>query len=224
MPVPFSFSLHLRAGLCVGVLALATSGCTIQAPPAEDIRGDGLTVSEGRLSVDAEKVPVLESCADGQIVRHVTGGWDCIAAPTNDSPLTAGAGIVIAADQVSANFGDSAGQVARGNDLAAARVQVDALTNAIAANDAAGGSIAVRGSLNVDGGTSTGPVSFRAQKLCVHSLGATVVSSGWDRERCEEFATAIGASGDVRLGCLKDDDFNIGVDGGVPSGDDACGW
>lgn len=95
--------LSLAAGLSVG--------CTVTAPPAEDLQGNGFNVEGGVLSVDDNKVPVIDECADGQAVVKAGDGWACVALADG---TVAGDGLTINSDTISVDFGDGATQVASG--------------------------------------------------------------------------------------------------------------
>ena len=90
-------------------------GCTVNAPPPEDLSGDALTVSKGRLQIDSDKVPVVtEPCTEGQTVVRSADGWAC--APTVLG-VSAGAGLSGggAGDvSLAVDFGDGDTEVASG--------------------------------------------------------------------------------------------------------------
>ena len=90
-------------------------GCTVNAPPPEDLSGDALTVSKGRLQIDSDKVPVVtEPCTAGQTVVRGADGWACAPAVLG---VSAGAGLGGggAGDvSLAVDFGDGDSQVASG--------------------------------------------------------------------------------------------------------------
>ena len=90
-------------------------GCTVNAPPPQDLSGDALTVSKGRLQIDSDKVPVVtEPCTEGQTVVRSADGWAC--APTVLG-VSAGAGLSGggAGDvSLAVDFGDGDTEVASG--------------------------------------------------------------------------------------------------------------
>lgn len=101
-------------------LVLGVFGCTVNAPPAQDISGDNLNVEGGKIVLDENRVPVVAECAEGQVVQRGIDEWTCVE--IEDLAVTAGAGIVTApgpgAVTVSVDFGPGATQVATGADLA----------------------------------------------------------------------------------------------------------
>lgn len=102
---PFAL-LSLCAGLSVA--------CTVTAPPAEDLQGNGFNVEGGVLSVDDTKVPVVDECGDGQAVVKAGDGWACVALADG---TVAGDGLTIDGDTISVDFGAGATQVASGASL-----------------------------------------------------------------------------------------------------------
>lgn len=90
-------------------------GCTVNAPPPEDLSGDALTVSKGRLQIDSDKVPVVtEPCTEGQTVVRSADGWACAPVVVG---VSAGAGLSGggAGDvSLAVDFGDDTTQVATG--------------------------------------------------------------------------------------------------------------
>ncbi len=83
-----------RDSFGLAVLAL-TIGCTIEAPPPEDVTGEGMTVADGRVSIDDSQVPVVDACANGQLVARKEGGWECVEQPSaGGGDVLAGEGIV----------------------------------------------------------------------------------------------------------------------------------
>ena len=93
--------------LCLGLAV----GCTVSAPPAEDLQGNGFNVEGGVLSVDDTKVPVVDACEDGQAVVRSGAGWACVALADG---TVAGDGLIVSGTTISVDFGDGATQVASG--------------------------------------------------------------------------------------------------------------
>ena len=90
-------------------------GCTVNAPPPEDLSGDALTVSKGRLQIDSDKVPVVtEPCTEGQTVVRSADGWACapVVVGVSAGPGLSGGG---AGDvSLAVDFGDGDTEVANG--------------------------------------------------------------------------------------------------------------
>lgn len=106
----------------VGLAVVA--GCTVNAPAPEDLSGDAIAVKDGRLVIDDTVVPVVAECAEGQAIVRAANGWSCVdlAAGT-----IVGAGLLVAGETISVDFGDGATQVATGERVVAAEDAVDAL-------------------------------------------------------------------------------------------------
>ena len=108
-------------------------GCTVNAPPPEDLSGDALTVSKGRLQIDSDKVPVVtEPCTAGQTVVRAADGWACAPAVLG---VSAGAGLGGggAGDvSLAVDFGDGDSQVASGARTLALETAAAASTTDVA--------------------------------------------------------------------------------------------
>lgn len=117
-----NMQVNRAAGLLLSAVVAATTGivgvgCTVSAPPAEDLSGEALTVSDGRLQIDSDKVPVLaEPCVEGQTVVRSADGWACApigvagSVTAGDGLSGGGAGDVT----LEVDFGDDESQVASG--------------------------------------------------------------------------------------------------------------
>jgi hypothetical protein len=109
----FIFSTVVVATSVAGVAGVV--GCTVNAPPPEDLSGDALTVSKGRLQIDSDKVPVVtEPCTEGQSVVRSADGWACapVVAGVSAGPGLSGGG---AGDvSLAVDFGDGDTEVANG--------------------------------------------------------------------------------------------------------------
>ena len=107
----------LRAGIIVGVAL--TFGCTINAPPAEELSGDALKVTDGKLQIDDTRVPVVAECSAGQVVARSADdqAWECVTVPSTN--VSAGSGSTVTQGEagdfnVAVAFGDAATEAATG--------------------------------------------------------------------------------------------------------------
>jgi hypothetical protein len=124
----FIFSTVVVATSVAGVV-----GCTVNAPPPEDLSGDALTVSKGRLQIDSDKVPVVtEPCTEGQSVVRSADGWACapVVVGVSAGPGLSGGG---AGDvSLAVDFGDGDSQVASGARTLALESAAAATTSNVA--------------------------------------------------------------------------------------------
>ncbi len=90
------------------------SACVVQPSPSPLKPGTGVELQAGTVSVDEGKVPVLPSCADGQLVAKTQNGWECVT-PAQAAILKAGDGIVVESNTISAKFGLGHTDVATGD-------------------------------------------------------------------------------------------------------------
>ena len=107
----------LRAGIIVGVAL--TFGCTINAPPAEELSGDALKVTDGKLQIDDTRVPVVAECSAGQVVARSADdqAWECVT--VQSTTISAGSGSTVTQGEagdfnVAVAFGDAATEAATG--------------------------------------------------------------------------------------------------------------
>ena len=107
----------LRAGIIVGVAL--TFGCTINAPPAEELSGDALKVTGGKLQIDDTRVPVVAECSAGQVVARSADdqAWECVT--VQSTTISAGSGSTVTQGEagdfnVAVAFGDGATEAATG--------------------------------------------------------------------------------------------------------------
>jgi len=107
----------------------ALVGCTVNAPPPEDLSGDAIGVKEGRLVIDDTVVPVVEGCAEGQAVVRAAPGWACVDLADG---AVVGAGLLRNGRDIAVDFGDGASQVASGERVAGLEDDVLALDGELA--------------------------------------------------------------------------------------------
>jgi hypothetical protein len=73
--------MQRRAPWIVIVALVAPVGCTVNAPPPQDLQGTGFDVVDGKVTVDTSTVPVVAECAEGQTIVRTATGWSCISPP-----------------------------------------------------------------------------------------------------------------------------------------------
>lgn len=98
------------------LLLVPLAACVVGGAPPPVSGGDGIRIDDetGRISVDSTAIPVVPTCAKGQIVGRGANGWECFT-PATLQALTAGNGVTIENGTVEATFGTGATDVARGN-------------------------------------------------------------------------------------------------------------
>lgn len=62
----------------LGLMSVSLVACVVESAPPPLRSGEGIAISKGTASVDDSKVPVLPSCAVGQIVAKTSDGWECV--------------------------------------------------------------------------------------------------------------------------------------------------
>ena len=87
-------SMTMLLILCATPFACVVSGA---APPVQ--AGNGLKDGNGKIAVDPNEVPVLPSCAAGQLVGKGSNGWECFT-PAQPSVIQAGDGISVESDTI----------------------------------------------------------------------------------------------------------------------------
>jgi hypothetical protein len=71
--------VRLWSVLIIGLVELGSFACTKSDPPALTVRDPLVLDSPSEtLSLDETKVPVVASCANGQIVQRTGAGWGCV--------------------------------------------------------------------------------------------------------------------------------------------------
>ena len=111
----------------------ALIGCTVNAPPPEDLSGDAIGVKDGRLVIDDAVVPVVAGCTEGQAVVRAAPGWSCVDLADG---TVVGAGLLRDGSDIAVDFGDGASQVASGERMAALEDDVVALDGELDGLDA----------------------------------------------------------------------------------------
>src|SRR4051812_17843905 len=91
---------------------LLGAACVVQSatPPLKS--GDGVGITDGTVSVDETKVPVLPNCAAGSLVRRTENGWECMT-PAAAKDLMFGDGLTVSGQSVSVHFGSGHADVSR---------------------------------------------------------------------------------------------------------------
>lgn len=94
------------------LLAAGAAGCLVEGERAPLTGSEGVTVDPGTgvVALDRDKVPVLPSCAPGQVVRRGANGWECGAVG-----VEAGPGLVEEGSTLSVDFGTGPREAAPGN-------------------------------------------------------------------------------------------------------------
>jgi hypothetical protein len=104
---------RMRLGSLVLAL-LGVAGCVVKGSAPPVTAGDGVSVSNGVVTLDEGKVPVLPSCVEGQLVAKTQSGWACVT-PAQPELLKAGDGIHVESNTISARFGSGHTDVAVGD-------------------------------------------------------------------------------------------------------------
>lgn len=73
------------------LVALAIVGCSVKEITPTTKAGDGILVdnTQGKVSVDQARVPLVYSCDAGQVVSRTESGWACVSAGTGANAVLA---------------------------------------------------------------------------------------------------------------------------------------